>query len=193
MRLRSARVALLTVMAVIGGFGLIPARAAETTTDKPTVQIPEDKALVYFVRPKRPGSRRPSPTRRSQAQQRCGCAWPRRASDSRPPGGRGSASSSWSGFRNVPLRCESDSIAGQPPPVEIEARKITRAPEGWLFAFDWWQVGRFLPLTTEHSRIALELDGVFEDGTQFVVEVPIDLNVPLKPTRDGSGSKTEGD
>ena len=57
MRLRSACIAMLAVMAVIGGLGLVPARAAQTTTDKPTVQTPEDKALVYFVRPKRPGSR----------------------------------------------------------------------------------------------------------------------------------------
>ena len=53
MRFWSACVAMLAAMAVIGGFGVIPAHAAETTTDKPTVQTPEDKALVYFVRPKR--------------------------------------------------------------------------------------------------------------------------------------------
>ncbi len=56
MRLRSTCVAMLAVMTVIGGLGAMPMRAAETTTDKPTVQIPMDKALVYFVRPKRPGS-----------------------------------------------------------------------------------------------------------------------------------------
>ena len=53
MRFWSACVAMLAAMAVIVGFGVIPAHAAETTTDKPTVQTPEDKALVYFVRPKR--------------------------------------------------------------------------------------------------------------------------------------------
>ena len=66
------------------------------------------------------------------------------------------------------------------PPVEIEARKMTRMPEGWLCTFDWWQVVRFLPLTNEHSHIALELDGVFEDGTAFVLEAAVDLRMSLE-------------
>ena len=57
MRFRATFAAMLAVMTVIGGLGSVPMRAAQTTTDKPTVQVPEDKALVYFVRPKRPGSR----------------------------------------------------------------------------------------------------------------------------------------
>ena len=69
------------------------------------------------------------------------------------------------------------SIAGRPPPVEIEAIKTTRATEGWLYVFDRWQILRFLPLTSGESRVAIELDGVFENGTTFVVEVPIDLKV----------------
>ena len=69
------------------------------------------------------------------------------------------------------------SIAGRPPPVEIEAIKTTRVTEGWLYVFDRWQILRFVPLTSGQSRVAIELDGVFEDGTSFVVEIPIDLKV----------------
>ncbi len=70
------------------------------------------------------------------------------------------------------------SIAGQPPPVEIEAKKTKRVSEGWLCMFDRWQVVKFLPVANEQSHIALELEGEFEDGTPFVVEVPVDLKVP---------------
>lgn len=52
--LRLTGATVLAVMAGIEGIGLTPAHAAETTTDKPTIQAPEDKALVYFVRPKGP-------------------------------------------------------------------------------------------------------------------------------------------
>jgi len=71
------------------------------------------------------------------------------------------------------------SIAGQSPPVEIEAETLTRVPEGWRCAFDWWQVVKFLPTKTQ-GHIPLELEGVFEDGTPFVVEVPVLLDLPLQ-------------
>ncbi len=55
MRLRSTCVTTLAVLAAISRLGAIPAHSAETTTDKPAILAPEDKALVYFVRPKRAG------------------------------------------------------------------------------------------------------------------------------------------
>jgi hypothetical protein len=71
------------------------------------------------------------------------------------------------------------SIAGQFPPVEIEVKEVKKVGRGWRCIFDWWQIVRFLPLADEDRHIALELEGVLEDGTAFVVDAAVDIKERL--------------